>query len=415
MKTIFYHCVFYSVLLVLLGAILYSPALDNWYSEFAGDDNWMVYENRHVFNLSPENIREYFTSFYRGQYSPVNTLFYGVIYHFFGIDPAYFHGFSLILHIGNVLLVLCFVQQLISLLRKDSLEGKGGAGYPMVAFITALLFLIHPMQVESVVWISASKVLLYAFFFLSALVFYLRYIATSHKGFYFLGIVFFILSFGAKEQTVVFPLVLVLIDWYLRRDLKDKRVISEKIPFFLLSIGFSVVSMIAQQTGFSYKLENEYYPLADRIFLASYAFTEYIFKLLVPFKLSAWYRFPIAPGEALPVQYYFYPILIMFLGYFLWQLWKDGKSWVLFGVAFVIINIMLTLHLLPMARGVLMADRYVYVSSIGIFYILSVYLVGLYQKSRSEPLRRIILSAFVLYLIGLGGYTFWYTDHWNII
>ena len=125
MKTIFCHFVFYSVLLVLLGAILYSPALDNWYSEFAGDDNWMVYENRHVFNLSLENVREYFTSFYRGQYSPVNTLFYGVIYHFFGIDPAYFHGFSLILHIGNVLLVLCFVQQLITLLRKDSLEGKG--------------------------------------------------------------------------------------------------------------------------------------------------------------------------------------------------------------------------------------------------------------------------------------------------
>lgn len=415
MRSIFENPIFSGLLLVLLGTALYLPMLDNWYSEFAGDDDWMIYENSHVFSLSPENIAEYFTSFYRGQYSPINTMAYGIIYHFFGIDPAYFHGFSLILHIANTLLVLYFVRQLIISRGKDTLSGRANVDYALVAFVAALLFLIHPMQVESVVWVSASKVLLYAFFFLSALIFYLRYIATSKKAFYLLAIILFILSFGAKEQTVVFPLALVLVDWYLGRDLKNKRVILEKIPFFLLSIGFSVISMIAQQTGFSYKLENEYYPLVDRIFLASYAFTEYLFKLLIPFKLSAWYKFPISPGEAVPVKYYFYPTLILFLGYYLWQFVKEGKFWVLFGVVFFVINIMLTLHILPMARGVLMADRYVYVGSIGIFYILSTYLVSLYHKSKSETKQRTILSAFILYLIGLGGYTFWYTDHWNII
>jgi hypothetical protein len=389
--------------------------LDNWYSGFAGDDDWMIYENPHVFNLSPKNIGEYFTNFYRGQYSPINTLAYGVIYNLFGIDPAYFHGFSLILHLGNVLLVLHFVRHLIILRGKQTLAAGVGAGYPVVAFITALLFLIHPMHVESVVWISASKVLLYAFFFLSALVLYIRYIASSHKLFYFSAIALFVFSFGAKEQTVVFPLVLILVDWYLKRDLRERKVILEKLPFFMLSIGFSLVSIIAQQTGFSYKLENEYYPLVDRIFLASYAFTEYLFKLLVPIKLSAWYKFPIAPGEAVPAKYYFYPVLILFLGYFLWQSWKERRYLIIFGIAFFVINIMLTLHLLPMARGVLMADRYVYVGSIGIFYILSAYLVNLYQKNKSETWRRVLLSAFILYLVGLGGYTFWYIDQWNII
>lgn len=414
MKWIFSNIAFQGTWLVLLGLLLYSPVLDNWYSEFAGDDDWMVYENPHIFSLSAENIKEYFTSFYRGQYSPVNTLVYAIIYHLFGIDPAYFHGFSLILHLANVLLVLYFVHQLIILKRKETLA-EGEAGYHMVAFVTALLFLIHPMQVESVVWVSASKVLLYAFFFLSASIFYLRYIATSNTIFYLLGIILFIFSFGAKEQAVVFPLVLVLVDWYLQRDLKDKRVILEKIPFFLLSIGFSVVSMIAQETGFSYKLENEYYPLADRIFLASYAFTEYLFKLLVPFKLSAWYKFPIEPGEAVPLRYYFYPVLILFLGYYLLQFWRSGNYLMLFGMAFFIINIMLTIHILPMARGVLMADRYIYVGSIGVFYVLSAYLTRLYKKNKTKNQRRIMLSAFIIYLISLGSYTFWYTDHWNII
>ena len=84
-------------------------------------------------------------------------------------------------------------------------------------------------------------------------------------------------------------------------------------------------------------------------------------------------------------------------------------------MVFFIINIMLTLHIMPMARGVLMADRYIYVGSIGIFYVLAAYLVNLYKKNSSESQRKMMLSAFILYLIGLGGYTFWYTDHWNII
>lgn len=415
MKYIFHHSIFQSILLVFVGSVLYSASLDNWFSEFAGDDDWMVYENRYVFSLSLENIKIYFTNFYKGQYSPINTLAYGVIYHFFGIDPTYFHGFSLILHLANVLFVLYFLRQLIILRGKDILKDGSEADYTLVPFFTGLLFLIHPMQVESVVWVSASKVLLYAFFFLSALVFYLRYIATCHRGYYLLSIVIFILSFGAKEQTVVLPVVLILIDWYLGRDLKDRKVVLEKLPFFLLSIGFSVISMAAQHTGFSYKLENEYYPLIDRFFLASYAFTEYIFKLLVPFKLSAWYKFPMAPGEAVPVKYYFYPVLILFFGYYLWQFWIERKYWILFGFTFFTINIMLTLHILPMARGLLMADRYVYVGSIGIFYILSIYMLSVYQQNKLKSRRRMMLSAIIIYLTGLGGYSFWYIDHWNII
>lgn len=393
MRLFFSSNVFYSILLLLLGTILYFPILDNGFSKYAADDDWMLYENDYVFSLSFENVREYFTEFYYGQYSPVNTLAYGVIYYFYGISPKYYHAFSLILHLGNVLLALFLFKHLRLLRGKNTLtEESDPMNHPMVPFITALLFLIHPMQVESVAWISASKVLLYSFFFLSSLVLYLAYISTFHKRYYFLTIVFFIISFGAKEQAVVFPLVLILVDWYLERDIRDGKVILEKAPFFLLSMGFSLISIIAQNTGFSYKLANEYYPLADRIFLACYALTEYIFKLLVPLKLSAWYKFPIDPGENIPLKYYLYPGLILFLIIFLWQFWKDKRYWIIFGIAFFIVNIILSLHIIPMARGVLMADRYVYIGSIGIFYIVATYLVDRYQKSESQTKRILIVS-----------------------
>ena len=197
--------------------------------------------------------------------------------------------------------------------------------------------------------------------------------------------------------------------------MKSKRVILEKIPFFLLSLGFSIVSLLAQQTGFADKLANDYYPLTDRIFLGSYAFVEYLIKIVFPFKLSAWYKFPMEPGEALPSVYYFYPVIILFLGYYLWKFWTESKHLIVFGSLFFVLNIMLTLHILPMARGVLMADRYVYLGSIGIFFIISSYLVPWIQNSQVTPRGKLILSSFILYLIGLSGYTLWYVDHWNIM
>lgn len=162
------------IFLLLLGFLLYFSALDNWFSSFAGDDDWMVYENLQVFNLSIENISGYFSSFYRGQYSPVNTLAYGVIYHFFGINPLYFHGFSLILHLGNTLLVFELIRRLVDLRGGNTSEPLIRANSSLIAFVTALLFLVHPLQVESVVWVSASKVLLYSCFFLAGLLLYLR-------------------------------------------------------------------------------------------------------------------------------------------------------------------------------------------------------------------------------------------------
>lgn len=415
MKLLSYRIQFQRIFLLLLGVVLYFSMLDNWYSGFAGDDDWMVYENLQVFDLSFGNVKGYFSSFYRGQYSPLNTLSYGVIYHFFGINPLYFHGFSLILHVCNSLLVLQLVRTLLIVRNKNSSFSDTANDSSIIAFVVAVLFLVHPMQVESVVWVSASKVLLYSFFLLSSLVFYLWYIDTSKKIYFFLTIILFVLAFGAKEQTVVFPLLLVLVDWYLGRDLKGKKIIMEKIPFFLLSLCFGIVTLFAQQSGFSHKLANEYYPLIDRVFLASYAFVEYLIKLTVPFKLSAWYKFPMEPGEVLPSVYFFYPVIVLFLGYFLWHFWKEKNFLIVFGTLFFIINVVLTLHLLPMARGVLMADRYVYLGSIGIFYILSSYLVTFYHSSPSGQRRKLIVSSFTLYLLCLSGYTFWYIDHWNIV
>lgn len=138
------------------------------------DDQWMVFSHYTERGWTVDNLWHIFTDFYGGQYAPLAFLSYLVLYAGFGYDPFYFHMFSLLLHIGCV----CLVWKLISSL----LRVHGGVSEKQILyvnFITTLLFAVHPINVEAVAWISALKVLLYAFFYLLGLLCYLRYIRTS--------------------------------------------------------------------------------------------------------------------------------------------------------------------------------------------------------------------------------------------
>mgnify|MGYP000712462925 CR=1 FL=1 len=168
-----------------------------------------------------------------GQYAPLAFLSYLVLYAGFGYDPFYFHMFSLLLHIGCV----CLVWKLISSL----LRVHGGVSEKQILyvnFITTLLFAVHPINVEAVAWISALKVLLYAFFYLLGLLCYLRYIRTSKIFYYVLTIGCFLCSFWGKEQAVTFPLALLIVDWFTNRNMKNLEVWSEKMSFLIMAFFF---------------------------------------------------------------------------------------------------------------------------------------------------------------------------------
>ena len=150
-----------------------------------------------------------------------------MLYAGFGYDPFYFHMFSLLLHIGCV----CLVWKLISSL----LRVHGGVSEKQILyvnFITTLLFAVHPINVEAVAWISALKVLLYAFFYLLGLLCYLRYIRTSK---YFLlcinDRVSFFVCFLGKGTGCYFSLALLIVDWFTNRNMKNLEVWSEKMSF----------------------------------------------------------------------------------------------------------------------------------------------------------------------------------------
>jgi len=341
--------------ILLLTLIVYWSTFSNG---FVWDD--VVYVQRNPL-LSPLNINTIFTSYLAGNYHPLTVLVHAIEYKFFGYTESGYHVVNVVIHLINTLLVFFLIRNL----SQDY----------WIAFIATLLFGIHPMHVESVAWIAELKDLLYTLFFLASMLAYQRYLDRQKSKWYMMAIGFFLLSLLSKGMAVSLPVVLLLID-FVKGRLSDRKVWLEKIPFFVLSIVFGIIAIAAQQAEEA--LHTDTIPLAQRIIFAFYGYVNYIYKLIVPVHLSAYYPYPIGSRDAIPPIYYAYAGIVIALWVLTWKSLRRTKK-IFFGMAFFTITVFLVLKLLPVGYTV-MADRYSYVPSIGIFYLVSEGLVWLYRR-----------------------------------
>lgn len=388
-------------LLVLVNLFIYFQIIGNQLQTL-WDDQWMIINPYTSGGFTWENIRAIFTETYEGQYSPVNQLIYTFIYSIGGYNPAGFHLYSLLLHIANTCLVYV-------VLRKAIVNGRRAKSYHAepVAFFTALLFAVHPMNVESVAWASASKVLLFSFFSLLCFNVYLNYIRNGKWQTYLLAFVLFAFSCASKEQAVVLPACLFLFDLLLRRNLMKKEVWIEKLPFLFFAILVGLFTLSLQSA--SLINERAGYPFGQRMVLACYSIIEYVIKLIIPANLLYIYPFPMQPGEELPLKFYMYPVLAtgLFTGAIIYR-----KKWtVSFGALFFLINIALALHIVPMSRYAMVADRYVYLPAVGIF-LIAVWHVFAYYLRLTKQKRRWMYICAVGYILFLGIYAHQRTKVW---
>jgi len=377
--------------IVLLAFAVYHPILWNPFNE--GDDRLLILENENVRSKSFNEVIYYFSHFDHGQYAPLNTLVYSIIYHTNGLDPFCFHLLSIAIHVINTLLVFEFVAQI----------SKGRIYTLFLSTATAALFCVHPIQVEAIAWISAIKVLWYSLFFLLSLILYVRY-QEEHKGqFYFLSLTTFILSVGFKEQAIIFPFVLLLLDFMLdKRNIR--KLIFEKIPFFVVSISMGVATMLGTDAVTQINTPDNY-SLIQRLILACWALGSYILNFLVPIRpVSA--DFPFSIGSQIPPFYYLYVLLLSFVAWALFNKIRQGSKMTVFGALFFFFNLILCLNILPMSRPVLLADRYLYIPSIGIWLIL----VNFSMKYIDTKIIKYIFCGIVL---SLSIISYWLSVDWN--
>ena len=342
--------------ILILAAIVYLPTLNagfvNW------DDPDYIYNNNVINN--PSRLTDFFTVSIQGNYHPLTMISLALNYTISGYDAWSYHLFNLLLHLVN-----CFLVYRLALLlsRNNSL----------IAFLTSLLFGIHPMHVESVAWVAERKDVLYTVFFLAGHITFTKYIDTGIRKQYWMTLLFLVLSLLSKPAAVIFPVSLFCID-ILRGRAFSFKLITEKIPFFIPALLMGLLTITAQKEAGA--TGEEYFGLGTNILFGFYGIMMYFFKLILPVGQSAFYPFP-PLNEKLSAVYYIGPVFTLLLGLIIYFTWKKHKA-VVFGISFYIINLLLVLQVFSVGSAVI-AERYTYVPYIGLFYIAG-YLLNILVK-----------------------------------
>lgn len=342
------------IIILIITFLAFLPSLSNEFIK-TWDDNVYVTENPMITHLNWESIRGFFTTQRNGTYVPLPLLSWAVEFKIFGLNPLPYHLNNVLLHLLCTFLVFYF----FCLLRLPA----------TYAAIGALLFGIHPMHVESVAWVTERKDLLFCLFYMGSLITYIKFIMRGKRksGLLLLALLLFVFSLFSKIQAVSLPLSLFLIDYWFARPLKWK-LVYEKIPFFVFSIIFGL--------GGYFILKNlggidthDPYNFLERILLGLYSLSAYIVKLIVPLNLSCHYPYPAAPGETMPVLFYLSPVFLLGLLILVLVTARKTKA-VVFGALFFLFNVIFLLQFIR-AGEAYQADRFSYVSYIGLFFIIA--------------------------------------------
>lgn len=204
------------------------------------DDPVYVTANPFLDNgLTLKGLRWAFTTFYAEFWHPVTWLSLLLDHRIYGLNPAGYHVTNLLLHLASTLLLFDLLRRLTAATGKS--------------LVVAALFAIHPLHVESVVWIADRKDVLAGFFFFLTLHAYVGYARRPHLGLWGLAFGLFLLGLMAKPVLVPVPFLLLFLDaWPLGRfsaagrRAPAKRLLGEKLPFFAAAAAAAVVAWLAQ-------------------------------------------------------------------------------------------------------------------------------------------------------------------------
>jgi protein O-mannosyl-transferase len=367
------------------------------------DDDIYVTENTRVQRgLNPESIAWAFTTSHSGYRHPLTWISHQIDCTLFALNPAGHHLMSVCFHIANVILLFLI------------LKAMTGAIWPS-AFVAAV-FGLHPLMVESVAWTAERKNVLSTFFAFLTIWTYFRWTQKPGVLRYLAIVLFFAAGLLSKPMLVTLPCLLILLDyWPLNRlPISNCRLVLrsfskgglsifkrqfllllyEKIPLFLLSAISSGITLIDQkQWGAMERGEN--YSLITRLSNASVSYMNYILKLFCPANLAVLYPHP---GDTLPLwQSLSAPIAILLItACVFWLGFK--KRYLLVGWLWYLGTLVPVIGLVQVGSQA-MANRYVYLPSIGIFIIIAWGVNEL--SSRWKYSKTLIISAVPIILIAL--------------
>ncbi|MCK4739251.1 MAG: hypothetical protein KAT46_04820, partial [Deltaproteobacteria bacterium] len=366
--------------ILILSFLIYLPALGGEFLDW--DDRHYVLNNLLVNNPSLASIGESFSTIVLGNWHPLTLISLILDSAVWGVNPFGFHLTNIVLHSFSSLILFLIIYRLqIAYLanKKNNPTAKANPNpnhfYEklFIPFLSALIFALHPIHVESVAWIAERKDVLSAFFYLLSAYFYIDYtLREKRKKYrYTLSLLFFAFSLMSKPMGVTLPVALILIDIFPLKRINLKKpfsVLFEKIPFFVLSLLISIVTIFSQGGSGAIK-SSEVFPLATRLLTAVRGIGFYLYKFLFPKELAPYYPYPFDIGVfsfefILP---FFLCLAITVLSIF--YLKKIPLLFILW--SFFLITLLPVLGIIQVG-GQSAADRYMYLPSIAPIIFFSV-------------------------------------------
>jgi protein O-mannosyl-transferase len=297
------------LLVGLLAFVAFLPALDGGFVDWDDDRNFQW--NPAYRGLGLRELQWMFTATWMGHYIPLTWLSLGLNYALGGMEPWGYHLGNLLLHAANTALLFFVARRLLAVAAISPVphgntpgEGRddrtrreeGGVAVALGAAVAALLWALHPLRVESVAWVTERRDVLCAFFYLLAVLAYLRGVTrerTLSGGWLAASLVAFAAALGSKAIAMTLPVTLLVLDVYPLRRLRlgGPALVREKMGHFALgAVGAAVASWaVTRGAGWT---SYDAYGLEARLAMTGYSFWFYPWKLIWPAGLSPLYELP---------------------------------------------------------------------------------------------------------------------------
>jgi Tfp pilus assembly protein PilF len=389
------------LLLALATVALYSPVAHAPFLNY--DDAIHVTGNVHVrAGVNWKTVVWAFETFETSDWHPITWLSHALDWQLFGADPAGPHTVNILIHAANAVLLFLLLES--------------ATGFAWRSLSVAALFALHPLNVESVAWISERKNVLSMFFFLLALAAYGWYVRRPKVGRYvgrYLAVTLaYVFALMTKAQVITFPFALLLLDyWPLRRlgqsfgqsDAIESeaaiapvrsslwKLVWEKAPWFALSAVSAVITMRAEANATQAKL-----PLWIHLANAAISYVKYLEKAFWPVNLAVVYPHPgfavSIPAAALSAV----AILVLTILAVIFRARRPffvGWFWFLGTLVPMIGLVQISVHA--------MADRYAYIPLLGIFVIVSWGAADLVERWRVPTSVTAVATVAVLLALGI--------------
>jgi len=390
-------CVLSVFLILILTGIVYANSLRNDFTNW--DDPGLVLENTAIRSLDFQNILHIFTPRVGHTYQPVRVLSYAIDYHFWKLNPTGYHIGNTLLHAVSAIFLYLVLIKILNAITPNRSEGSNR----IVALVSVLLFVVHPVNVESVAWIASRKYGLLAFFSFLSLYFFIKSSEKKRQGilYYSFSIAAYALSLLSSPVSVTLIGLFFLYD-YCRFSgtnvitmLKDRFVYY--IPYGLMSaihfaVLWNVLSSGPKPTVQAHYMDNPFYTLLTML----QVLFDYIKNLMFPFWLNNRYiaRPPLSVFEIKVIISI--GVLLVLVAFVLIKA-RRGEKLSLFCVGWFFVTLAPVLNVIPISTK--MADRYLYLPAVGMFLWFSSGLYGLLVEKQHRTYRLSVFLALVTTIV----------------